>query len=528
MIRKTLAVGIIFLFIVTSIGSVGLELKDVDIPHVESVEGPMDSAWPMFCHDVRHTGRSPYSTINNNGVEKWQFRTDGWADGSPVIDNNGVIYIGSKNFYAIYPNGTLKWVYDSPHHISHAPAIDDNGVIYFGTVEAMPDYLYALYPNGTMKWKYRTDDDIYSSPSIGNGGTIYFGDSSGYINALHQNGTLRWRYETNDAVLSSPAIGDDGIIYCGSHDNNLYALYTNNGTVKWSFTTGHWIRTSPCIADDGTIYCVSLDDYLYAICQNGTMKWKTNVGGGTSPTIAQDGTIYAGYNNLYAIYPTNGSIKWTFAPGSNRKIRGGTPCNSIEGTIYFGTNIGETDGGELIAVNPDGTEKWREQIANLWVESAPAIAEDGTVYIGSSWQPTKGYLHAFGEGEENNPPNKPTIIGETNGKYGESYDYTFTAVDPESDDIWYYVDWGDDSSSGWLGPYSSGEAITLSHIWVEQDTYTLRCRAKDTLGGVSEWGTLEVTMPVNQQYQYPLLELFRQRFPLLYQLFIRVLAELNI
>jgi len=89
-----------------------------------------------------------------------------------------------------------------------------------------------------------------------------------------------------------------------------------------------------------------------------------------------------------------------------------------------------------------------------------------------------------------------------------------TAVDPESDDIWYYVDWGDDSSSGWLGPYSSGEAITLSHTWEEQDTYTLRCMAKDTLGGVSEWGTLEVTMPVNQySYSFPLLQRLLERFP---------------
>jgi PKD repeat protein len=27
--------------------------------------------------------------------------------------------------------------------------------------------------------------------------------------------------------------------------------------------------------------------------------------------------------------------------------------------------------------------------------------------------------------EENNPPSAPTITGETNGKFGESYDYTF-------------------------------------------------------------------------------------------------------
>jgi hypothetical protein len=27
-------------------------------------DGPMDSSWPMYCHDVKHTGRSPYSTVD--------------------------------------------------------------------------------------------------------------------------------------------------------------------------------------------------------------------------------------------------------------------------------------------------------------------------------------------------------------------------------------------------------------------------------------------------------------------------------
>ena len=32
--------------------------------------GLQDSPWPMFCHDVKHTGRSPYDTSMNNGGEK--------------------------------------------------------------------------------------------------------------------------------------------------------------------------------------------------------------------------------------------------------------------------------------------------------------------------------------------------------------------------------------------------------------------------------------------------------------------------
>jgi len=571
-----------------------------------SNDGLMDSAWPMYCHDTHHTGRSPYNTADNPFNEKWRFLTEGWADGSPVIDEDGIIFIGAKDLYAIYQNGTIKWKYDTPFRIESAPALDENGIIYIGTIWAMPNYLYAIYTsNGTLKWKYETGNDIYSSPVIGEDGAIYFGDASNYINAIWPNGTLKWRYQTGNSVLSSPAIGDDGTVYCGSHDGNLYALYFSNGTAKWTFSTGGWIRTAPCIADDGTIYIVSLDDYLYAINPNGTEKWKTSGCAGTSPTIAQDGTIYVGYNHLKAIYPNNGTVKWIFNPGSNRRIRGGTPCNSIDGTIFFGTNIGEIDGGEIIAVNQDGTEQWRKTIANLWVESAPAIAEDGTIYIGSSSDDageSYGYLYALGRDdleadahgpyfgiinnpvqftgsadggyppysyhwdfgddetseeqnptheydtvgnytitltvtddnesiavdttwalirESNDPPNKPTITGETQGYIGETYEYTFTTTDPDDDDIWFYIEWGDDSNSGWIGPYNSCDIVTKSHTWDEEGTYTIRAKAKDLFDDESDWGTLEVTMPLNQQVsqETPLFGWFLQRFPNAFSIF---------
>ena len=183
---------------------------------------------------------------------------------------------------------------------------------------------------------------VLSSPAIGADGTIYFGVESdgnppmGAIIALYPNGTLKWRYNTNHVVYSSPVIGEDGTVYCGCHDNYLYAFYPENGTVKWKYKTGHWIRASPCIGDDGTIYVVSLDNYLHALYPNGTLKWTTYVGAGTSPTIGQDGTIYAGYSTLYALNPVDGSVKWTFPVGG--AIRGGTPCNSVDGTIFFGTD----------------------------------------------------------------------------------------------------------------------------------------------------------------------------------------------
>ena len=468
--------------------------------------GVMDSAWPMYCHDLRHTGQSPYSTSDNPGIERWRFSCDDFVEGGGVLDEEGNIYFGSCDdyLYSLYPNGTLRWSFYHDDWVESSPAIDEDGVIYFGgSAPHDYNYFYAINPNGTLKWRYKTYR-IHSSPAVDEDGTIYFGSENGYIYALNPNGTLKWQYKTNNVVYSSPAIDDDGIIYCGSHDSKLYALYPN-GTLKWKFDTGNWIRTSPCIGDDGTIYCVSLDNYLYAVYpNNGTQKWRAFVNAGTSPTIGQDGTIYCGWDILKAINP-DGSLKWDFNPGNNRRIQGGTPCHSADGTIYFGTirGLSSYDGGEIIAVNPDGTEKWRKGICNRRIEFAPLIAEDGTIYIGSSSEEQGddyGHLHAFNTVENNNPPNTPTINGPLEGWAGLSYCYRFYASDPDNHPVSFFIDWGD-GESGWSFYYESNKTITIEHEWEEQGYYTIAVKARDSVGEESDWAYLEVTMPVNQQVQ---------------------------
>ena len=294
-----------------SANSLQLEITPINTNQKESIGYLLNSSWPMYCHDICHTGRSPYGTKNNSGVLKWSFNTDNICFyGSTVIDTNGTIYAAAEDLYALYPNGTLKWTFLTNGWSESCPALDKNGTIYLGTSLGNPNYFYAIYSNGTMKWRYWVDPatDIESSPVIGLDGTIYFGCGQSIV-ALFPNGTLRWQHSTGNVVYSSPAMGEDGMVYCGCHDDYLYALYPNNGTLKWRFPTGDWIRVSPCIADDGIIYCVSTDGYLYGIYPNGIMKWRTWVEAGTSPTIGQDGTIYAGWSQLYAINP-DGSVKW--------------------------------------------------------------------------------------------------------------------------------------------------------------------------------------------------------------------------
>jgi hypothetical protein len=116
----------------------------------------------------------------------------------------------------------------------------------------------------------------------------------------------------------------------------------------------------------------------------------------------------------------------------------------------------------------------------------------------------------------NTPPDTPSIDGETKGKVDVSYSYTVVTTDSEMNEVMYYVDWGDSTNSSWVGPYSSGESITISHTFTEKGTYTIKVKARDSFLAESGWGTLQVTMP--KSFSYPNLLRFLERFPFLFQL----------
>jgi outer membrane protein assembly factor BamB len=460
-------------------------------PSVLDLSGPMNSSWPMKSFNAQRIGRTTSSTEDNLGLEKWRFQTwiSGVDSGAVVTDDNTIIF-GSKDYYiyAMNPNGTLKWKYETGGPIFSDPAVAADGTIY---ITSCDHRLYSLNPSGTLKWKFNTGDIVSASPVIADDGTIYIGHSQGRVFAINPNGTELWHYDLPNDIYGSAALGHDGTIYIGCWNNCFYAL-NPNGTLKWSFPTGNKVKGVPSLASDGTIYLGSWDGYLYALYPNGTMQWRCGVGSGTetTPAMAEDGTIYIGGDDLYAVY-SNGTLRWTFYLGNNRHIFTSCPAISADGTIYVGVDVGETTAGEILAVNPNGTERWRKLISDEWCDSSPAIAADGSVYIGSTGMNYGNALHAFGPIESNLPPNPPTIEGPIEGDTGAEYGYEFHAIDPDNNPIQVFVDWGD-GTSGWSYEDASGGRIYISHTWENEGTYIIKTKARDTPGVESNWTVLSI------------------------------------
>jgi len=101
------------------------------------------------------------------------------------------------------------------------------------------------------------------------------------------------------------------------------------------------------------------------------------------------------------------------------------------------------------------------------------------------------------------PPTEPYIDGKVYDiEPGEEYDYTFTIADINNDDVYLLVEWEDETSTDWLGPYKSGSKVTLSHTWQEKGTFSFRAKLKDVHGTESDWTIVTVKVQDEQVMNY--------------------------
>jgi hypothetical protein len=80
------------------------------------------------------------------------------------------------------------------------------------------------------------------------------------------------------------------------------------------------------------------------------------------------------------------------------------------------------------------------------------------------------------------PPFTPSIQQPSVFQAHKKIQFNISSVDINHDDISYFVDWGDGTNSGWVGPYPSGQIINLTHTWKRARSYVVSAYAKDKDG----------------------------------------------
>ncbi len=111
-----------------------------------------------------------------------------------------------------------------------------------------------------------------------------------------------------------------------------------------------------------------------------TVKWVHSFGSAADgdsdsyPALATDGTIYVGTRNtsspkLYAINPSDGSVKWSYSLGS--QMRGSVAVDD-NGNIYFGAD-------KFYSLDGNGNLNWSNS-SGVYTMVYPNIDIDGTIY----------------------------------------------------------------------------------------------------------------------------------------------------
>jgi outer membrane protein assembly factor BamB len=319
---------------------------------------------------------------------------------------------------------TTVWTYSMPEKVSRTgPAIASDGTIYIGCnyttrntlgVGLTENNFFAINPNNTLKWQisltegaaFDKVDAIESSPSISSDGSIYMGGHFG--RRLYKINPATGAFITRDLGsrirYSAAAFANDGTVYQGTRNNGVKgfrSLTADLATENWVYPAAPGtgivdFNSTPAIAKDGTIYAVATNNTVYALKPNGDLKWTAaySASGGFASSaiaLANDGTVYvsAKLNTpvapdtladgiLMALNPVDGSVKWSVTLVDTNVEQGG-PAVAADGTVYLGNN-----GGFMRAYNPNtGAQLWSFP-ASGGIEVVPAIDNLGRLYFGTT------------------------------------------------------------------------------------------------------------------------------------------------
>jgi len=512
---------------------------------------------PVVSHGRVYVGswdHNLYCLNMDNGSLLWNYSTNGMITSTPAIENN-CVYLGSQDSYLYCldaTNGNLIWSYKTNYMIESSPTVK-NGRVYFGSNDG---YLYCLDANtGNFIWKYSTKNAIWSSPIVTDN-CVYFGDLNGNLLCLEiETGNLVWNYTLDSGIWSSPTF-DDNKIYFGGNDYNVYCLNADTGDLIWNYTTFNEVHSSPAIAY-GYLYIGSSEGSLICLDkETGSYVWSYQIPSGevwSSPAVADDKVYFGadsccGFPSIFLCLDAyNGSKIWdydfqnfigiksspaiaagkVFIDSGNGEIfafgriefladANGPYYNPVNdfvnfaGSVYGGNPIYTWywdfgDGNTSNVQNPSHLydEIGQYSVTLTVTDSNDDVAMDETyVYIEMS----------------NNPPDKPTIDGQTNGKIGTEYTYCIMGTDSDNDYIYIKWYWGDGNCTDWLGPYLSGSNISSSHVWVKKGTYIISVYLKDQ-HGESVNASLSVNMPRAKEIK-PFGLAILERFSLLFKIFL--------
>jgi len=243
-----------------------------------------------------------------------------------------------------------------------------------------------------------------------------------------------------------------------------------------------------------------------------TISW---YGAGNDPIIDKPYTSLSGptyqyhlgvCGNLYPV-PSHLAVGFDLSPGGTWHWTS-APANTL--TFHQWSFIVGTYDGSIMKLYVNGVLKSSKAVSgtisnygqhlriakyfNFYGQATflPGVIDEVRIYNRALSVSEIQYLH---DNPGGSPVNHPPTIQSFNyytqsirdytwssdrGQINEVLKFTATATDSDSDDTLYYCFyWGDGTSTGWFGPYTSGTPVTRSHSWDQVNVYYVWVKIKD-------------------------------------------------
>jgi hypothetical protein len=374
---------------------------------------------------------------------------------------------------------------------------------------------------------------------------IWTGDGTGNWTPNDYGLPVEWTHGTDGLDVGD--INNDGwpditfIHHDGS--NAVPVVYTFNGATWTPASTGLPTQSTygPLafgdLNNDGYLDLVGLEvttgttTAVHAWLGDGTGHWTQLptiatgiVGGPESLTLAD-----IDHNNKLDIIVSSES-SGDYTPGGLHIFKETTPASTLA------IQLRQPSGGEVFIPGAVRTITWTSSIPT---GTATITLEDSLTGPNGPWYPIvdtlldtnqyqwhipatgtqQGYLKAtihwnsqtstsitprpFTIKGDNYPPDIPTLTGPTHGFPNTPYNYSAFLTDPDGNGVSVLYDWGDNTTTDWIGPVAPGTTVTQAHTWTTSGVYQVRAKAKDTNDAESPWSNpLTVTItPANISIQ---------------------------